>query len=365
MSTHLLVAIGLALIIAIGANVAYNAFLPQSAERPEITPDELALFEDATDTSTKIKEAPASPPQEKKEPVAQAVPPPPLDTTAAISQPTQAEFEAAATKLRSALVNVLCVSSRKDVGSISGSGVIVDSKGIILTNAHIAQYFVLEGDSDLGVSCTIRKGSPATNAYSAKLMFIPTSWVTENADILTKDNPTGTGEYDYAFLAITKSATNAPLPETFPFMPLGAGNLTQGEPVVIGGYAAQFISSSQIQSSLYPTLVFGFIADIFTFTSSTIDVITISGSAASQEGSSGGGIAEAGGVLGGIVTTSTVEGETATRTLAAITTGYIRRSYQEESGQSVEELFARSPAESAEEFEEKISDLRETLTAAL
>ena len=160
---------------------------------------------------------------------------------------------------------------------MSGSGVIIDPKGIILTNAHIAQYFLL---ADRGVSCTIRSGSPAVNRYEANLVYISPAWLRANANVLTQTNPSGTGEYDFAFLAITKSKTPEALPSSFPFVPLATVPPASGTPVVIASYGAQFLESSQIQSSLFPTIVFGSVKDVFTFVSTTIDILALGGSAA-------------------------------------------------------------------------------------
>ena len=217
----------------------------------------------------------------------------------------------------------------------------------------------------LEVSSMIRAGSPAKDLYRGSLMFLPPSWVAQNADILTKDDPTGNGEYDFAFIAITGSATASSLPRIFAHVPLGEGDAHALEPVIIGAYAAQFLSSSQLQSALFPTLVYGSIKEVFTFVATTIDVITLGGSAAAQEGSSGGGVARTDGTLGGLITTSTIEGDTSARTLGGITALYIRRAYEAETGTTLTTLMSKSPVEAAASFAPQIPALRALLTAAL
>jgi len=245
---------------------------------------------------------------------------------------------------------------------MSGSGVIIDPKGIILTNAHIAQYFLL---ADRGVSCTIRSGSPAVNRYEANLVYISPAWLRANANVLTQTNPSGTGEYDFAFLAITKSKTPEALPSSFPFVPLATVPPASGTPVVIASYGAQFLESSQIQSSLFPTIVFGSVKDVFTFVSTTIDILALGGSAAAQEGSSGGGIAGIYGELVGTITTSTTQGTTDTRSLGAITASYIRSAYASETGQALDLLLAKSFSVSVIDFALQIPALESVLTAHL
>lgn len=286
-----------------------------------------------------------------------------LTTPTPSAEPSSVSFDVSASALRSALVNILCYApAGSPLHSISGSGVIIDPKGIILTNAHIAQYFLL---ADRGVSCTIRSGSPAVDRYTAKLIFIPSTWIHANVGVLTEAAPSGTGEYDFAFLAITQSVTSKPLPSSFPFMPLSTVPPLSGAPVVIASYGAQFLDPTQVESSLFPTLVFGSVKSVFTFGTNTIDVLALGGSAAAQEGSSGGGVADAEGNLVGTITTSTIKGATATRALNAITASYVRAEYASETGQPLDLFLSEQPAKAVSDFGPKIPALEAILTASL
>jgi len=281
----------------------------------------------------------------------------------ALSPSESSSLDASASALRSALVNIICYApAGSRLRSISGSGVIVDAKGIILTNAHIAQHFLL---ADRNVSCTIRAGSPAIDKYKASLIYIPSEWVNANADILTEANPSGTGEYDFAFLAVSKSTTRDELTSSFPSIPLATSPSNTGTPVVIASYGAQFLESSQIQSSLFPTVVFGSVKNVFTFASTTIDVLALGGSVAAQEGSSGGGVADGKGELVGTITTSTTKGTTDTRKLDAITASYIRAAYASETGNALDLLLAKPTVTSIADFAPKIQALELILTANL
>lgn len=302
-------------------------------------------------------------------PVAQSIPSAPpvvksVPATPSPAAPVQAELDASAAALRAALVNIICYApAGSGLPSISGSGVFIDQKGVILTNAHIAQYFLLVGR---GVSCDIRAGSPAADKYNAALAYISPAWINANKDVLAQTAPSGTGEYDFAFLAVTKSATSAPLPSSFPHIPLATSAPSHhGAPVVIASYGAQFLASSQVQSSLFPTIVFGSVKDVFTFASSTIDVLALGGSAAAQEGSSGGGVADVSGALMGVITTSTTEGATDTRKLDAITASYIRAEYARETGQALDALLALPTAVAIADFAPRITALESLITAHL
>lgn len=270
-------------------------------------------------------------------------------------------LDTSASTLRAALVNIVCyVPAGSSLHSISGSGVIIDPKGIILTNAHVAQYFLL---TNLGVSCTIRSGSPATDSYKATPIFISPEWIKANADLLTEAAPSGTGQYDFAFLAVTKSATPASLPSSFPFIPLATKPLSTGTPIVIASYGAQFLEPSQVQFSLFPTIVFGSVKNVLTFSTSTIDVLALGGSAAAQEGSSGGGVANDSAKLAATITTSTVSGDTSSRELSAITESYVRSEYARETGKTLDSLLAEPIAISTANFATKIPTLETILIA--
>jgi hypothetical protein len=260
-------------------------------------------------------------------------------------------------------VNIICyapVGGR--IRSISGSGVVITSKGSILTNAHIAQYFLL---ADKGVSCKIRTGSPAAPQYAAALTYLPAPWIRENAKLITDPSPTGTGEYDFALLAITGSLTAAALPSSFAMVPLSRVALVPNAPVVIGSYGAQFLEYSQIQSDLFPTLVFGSVKEVYTFVSNSIDILALGGSAAAQEGSSGGGVVNALGELAGTITTSTMEGTTASRQLNAITASYIRTEFEKETGGSLDTLLSTESATAVAAFAPQAASLEATLVSHL
>lgn len=294
---------------------------------------------------------------------APAAPAQPVAVPLSLISSRNISLDTSASTLRDALVNIICYApAASTIHSISGSGVIIDPKGIILTNAHIAQYFLL---ADRGVTCAIRVGSPAVDTYRAALIYISPSWLRTNSTAISQAAPSGTGEYDFALLAITKSATSATLPAIFSAIPLAALPPQAGAPVVVATYGAQFLEISQIQSSLFPTVVFGSVKDVFTFKTNTIDVLALGGSAAAQEGSSGGGVADASGNLVGTITTSTVTGATDTRSVSAITASYIRAEYASEMGSALDILLSEPTAISIGEFATKIPQLEAILTANL
>jgi hypothetical protein len=247
------------------------------------------------------------------------------------------QLNVAGSNLLKTIVNIVCLSGDKSIPSISGTGVIIDSRGIILTAAHVAQLFLLQDYLGTNkVQCLIRTGSPARRAYLAEPIYVSPLWVAQNPGTLTTSSPEGTGENDFALLAITATATSTPLPSSYPAISLSPEDPSIQEPVAISSYGAQYLTPTQLNYSLYPILVFGSIQKRYTYDKNTVDLVSIEGSAASQEGSSGGGIANANSQLVGTITTSSIAGNIGTRFLNAITINHMRRSFKADTGQNLD-----------------------------
>lgn len=232
---------------------------------------------------------------------------------------------------RQSIVNILCITQGAGtVRSISGSGVIIDSRGIILTNAHVGQYFLLTDYPTKGaVDCVIRTGSPATPLYRATLLYLPSAWVNENASQITAEQSVGTGENDYAFLKIS-STTNpqGTLPESFKNLAMSAASPNTGDQMLVAGYPAGFLDGTTIEKNLYATTAFTVIGQLYTFNDArNVDVVSVGGTVVSQGGSSGGAVVRTyDGQLVGLIATATAGETTSSRDLRAITIGYINRS---------------------------------------
>lgn len=245
-------------------------------------------------------------------------------------------------RVRNALVNILCTAQTGSGESISGSGVIIDPRGVILTNAHVAQFFLLEDyPTQDNVRCVVRTGSPAYPRYTAELMFLPPSWMRDNARKIVQEAPTGTGERDYALVRITGGVSpSITLPASFPFLLVAKSEPEIGADVIQAGYAAGFLGGVTIQTELYASSAWTKIRDIFTFNANTVDLVALGGSIVAQSGSSGGPVANQDGILLGIIVTNTGSGDTSTRDLRAITTAYIVRDFEYERGKSLQSVLS-------------------------
>ncbi|MBU6310886.1 trypsin-like peptidase domain-containing protein [Patescibacteria group bacterium] len=266
------------------------------------------------------------------------------DAISSINSLAQGQSSAAQSvndRVRGALVNVLC-STANGTKSVTGSGVIIDPRGVILTNAHVAQFYLLRDyPTPNSVSCVIRTGSPAYPRYRAELMYLPPAWIHDNAQKIDDERPTGTGERDYALLRITGGVSaSVELPAQFPFLLIARFEPRIGEDVLQAGYAAGFLGGITLLSDLYAASAWTKVRDVYTFNANTIDLVSLGGSIVAQGGSSGGPVTNKDGILMGVIVTNVGTGDTESRNLNAITTAYIIRDFESGRGKSLEAVLS-------------------------
>ena len=280
-------------------------------------------------------------------------------------------FEELNTKTRGALVNILCTSKSGGVFSpLSGSGITIDPRGVVLTNAHIGQYFLLKDYLAPGyIDCVIRTGEPAQNRYRATLLYISSEWVARNAEKISEERPTGTGEYDFALLLIDRSASpDSPLPSAFPFIPMNdtGASVNLRELALAAAYPAGFLSGINIQRDLYPSSSVVTVGRVYSFHGKGADIFSIGGSVIAQQGSSGGAVVNQYGKLIGLIVTSSAGKTTSERNLNALSVRHIENTLQKETGYDLPSFFSGDITAQAKNFNlEKVPDLRKKLLTAL
>lgn len=297
-----------------------------------------------------------------------------LSVAATSTAPTAApplSFDEVNRKTREALVNIICTTKRGGLFNlISGSGVVIDPRGVILTNAHLGQYFLLQDFPTPGnLECIARTGEPARNRYRATLLFIPPSWVRANASKINDEMPTGTGEHDFTLLLIASSTSGAtPLPGAFPFIPMDASNRELREPteVLVAAYPVGFLSGIAIQRDLYPSSAIVRIGEVYSFGDNAPDVFSIGGSVVAQQGSSGGAVVSRENKLIGLIVTSSSGKTTGERDLHALTLSHIADSFKKHTGDDLGVLLASDLKSSAENFNKSVApELQKLLEDAL
>ncbi len=239
------------------------------------------------------------------------------------------------------LVNIFCeYKTDTYTRTTTGSGFFIHEQGVILSNAHVAQFLLLEAVDEKvrGAECVIRSGNPAFPRYRAELLFISPTWIFNNAKLISAEHPRGTGEYDYALLYIAESLDGTPLPTTYPTLPISteflSKNLT-GNTVITAGYPAEKLSREGPRATLIPEAASTNIQELYTFGSNYADIFSITESPVGEQGASGGPVVdETLGTIGLIVTKgdAATEGE---KSLRALTLSYIDRTIREETGYSL------------------------------
>ncbi len=272
---------------------------------------------------------------------------------------------------RDAVVNIYC-SDGDNVPISSGSGVIVDPRGIILTNAHVATDFLFtEWPNPSLRNCVVRTGSPAYPMYRASLLFIPDAFVRTNVSTLFVPDDVGYvyGKDDYALLVITgRTNPAAQLPDPFPYMRLSvAPQLPKNSPAYIIGYPAGLLGGITTLRDLYMITSPAIVRSVKSFLNNgQADVLSFNGTIAGQHGASGGAIIESDLRMAGMPTffDSNQGTTTADATLNAITVRYIDGAIKDETGLSLGEYIARpDPISLSKQFMSQYGSVYQTLYA--
>jgi S1-C subfamily serine protease len=237
----------------------------------------------------------------------------------------------------SALVNIFCTFKTKDyIRTTTGSGFFIDPDGIIMTNAHIAQFLLLEKTDSFGdAHCTIRTGSPAVARYNAELLYISPAWVQKNAAEIQSNAPMGTGERDYALLYVSSDIKNQPLPAQFPALSFDSELLpvsTKDAAVTAVGYPATDLIAHGPSTALISRLAKTSVSELYTFGSNYADVVSLRGSEVGAEGASGGPIVDSKGNVIAMIATRGDDAADGAGSLRAITLSHIDRTIKEETG---------------------------------
>ena len=238
-------------------------------------------------------------------------------------------------RLRESLVNIYCqYRTGSHVRTTVGTGFFISNTGVILTNAHVAQFLLLENAEDVeSAQCIIRGGNPAEPLYEAELLYIPPTWITKNASLIRDDAPKGTGEGDFALLYVSGPLPSVILPSAFPFVTHDVSYLphrTKGTTVMLGGYPAEQIYADGPSAVVPSVVATTTITELFTFGSMYADVFSIASSTVGEHGASGGPVLDANGNAIGLIVTKGDEETEGKHSLRAITLSYIDRTITEQ-----------------------------------
>ncbi len=244
-------------------------------------------------------------------------------------------------QMKASIVNILCeYKTDAYTRTTTGTGFFIHENGVILTNAHVAQFLLLKGTHDTikAAGCIVRSGDPATPRYKAELLFISPTWISHNAKLITEETPRGTGEFDYALLYVAGSLDGTPLPTVFPAIPVDttflSKNLTNAE-VLTAGYPAEKLFQNGANAKLIPKVASTTIHELYTFGSNYADIFSIGSTQVGEQGASGGPIVLPTKGAIGLIVTKGDELTDGTSSLRGLTLSYIDRTIQAETGFSL------------------------------
>jgi S1-C subfamily serine protease len=226
--------------------------------------------------------------------------------------------------IENSLVNIFCSQKVGKVKkTITGSGVLINLDGTVLTNSHVAQ-FPLVADSNNAVVCIARIGSPAQTVLSVKTAFISPEWLKINAKYINSGGGPETGQSDYALLNI--SYPDGRTLNMYP-SPIDSSPVQVGTDIQAVSYPADILGTKGVDSALYIKKESLQVIDLFTFigvTSNHPDVIQTSDTTIGQGGSSGGALTNQKGALLGLITTVTDGSTPSKKQIRGISVGHIQ-----------------------------------------
>lgn len=236
------------------------------------------------------------------------------------------------------VVSIVCVRyNGNKIHLTNGSGVLVSSKGVVLTNSHVAQMFLLK---DKGYDCSIRRENIPTYGFKAIPLFINEDWVEDNFLAISSPSPVGTGENDYALLLITANTNPAlSLPRSFPAAVINTASEAAeiGDDVTVAGYPGIQTNDFNIATQASLKTDKTTIKNVFTLDRITVDVFATRDTPVAKRGSSGGGVFEDNKLIGTIVTTSPGTSPTSL-VINALTLDYINRDIKDATGKTLKEI---------------------------
>ena len=207
-------------------------------------------------------------------------------------------------RFSTAVIQIFC---RTEQSIFSASGIIVNERGLVLTNVHVVEIIKKAGEAN----CVARHGNPADTFSKIQIIY--------EADAATKIPGTEVPKQDFAFLKLidpTAPFTSAPIDLTV---------VERGTTVFTLGYPSEFLQSiaaSSNSSLVFSTLRIDDYGDI-DGNLETAEAYISHGGIVLQQGSSGTALFARSGKVVGIIFATTKGATTADREGIALMTSYI------------------------------------------
>lgn len=267
-----------------------------------------------------------------------------------------AEWNNVYTNSQQSTVNIFCISTKGNMVSIStGSGIILTDNGIILTNSHVAENFLVPNKD-----CSIRQGEIAIDKYKASLIYINENWLQKNAGVIFTKSSRGTGENDFALLSINSKNDNTNINSNIQHTNINSKELTSqniNDKILVAGYPAGTLGALSLRKYLTFLADVINISNVYTIDGIHIDVLETGITKVGQHGSSGGGIFDVKNNLIGLIVS--INDESGNSKINALTTTYISRVMKNDTGKNLEEFINTDKEILLSDFSQKQNSLLE------
>ncbi len=248
------------------------------------------------------------------------------------------------TDIKEAVVNIYCtIKQGNTIKAITGSGVLIDPHGIILTNAHVGEYPLLQ-DAGLvqNLNCIARSGSPVNQSRKVHVIYISKNWINQNYSNIVSPSFTETGEGDIALLTIDLSSGNNSSIKYIStnFRP----SLSIGDSISIASYPANILSTNGISTPLIVVKENLQIGDLFDLSSGGFSgqLIDSTDSLQAAPGSSGGAMIDAGGNLIGLISLTTSGNSPFAKHVRALSMDHVNSVILRDTGSSLSSFLAQN-----------------------
>lgn len=208
-----------------------------------------------------------------------------------------------------ALVNIFCsqkivvngkVTNQRRI--ITGSGILINQDGTVLTNAHVGQFPLLS-EKNPNIVCLARHGNPASGATGMKVAFISPEWVKDYGKYINTEGAAQTGKSDFALLKLNLDNLTKSQKALLSSITIQRNLPSLGETIYSLSYPADILGTKGVNSALSQQKETLNVNRLYSVDVTPNDVIETTASTAGQRGSSGGGILNKDGHLIGTITT--------------------------------------------------------------